>query len=32
MPNETKNMVAFAVIAGLLMIAYQVFIIGPQAK
>lgn len=32
MPNETKNMVAFAVIAGLLMVAYQVFIIGPQAK
>ena len=32
MPNETKNMVAFAVIAGLLMIAYQVFIVGPQAK
>ena len=32
MQNETKNMIAFAVIAGLLMMAYQVFIIGPQAK
>jgi len=32
MNDETKNMVAFAVIAGLLMILYQVFIVGPQAK
>jgi YidC/Oxa1 family membrane protein insertase len=32
MNNDTKNMVAFAVIAGLLMIAYQVFIVGPQVK
>ncbi len=32
MQNETKNMIAFAVIAGLLMMAYQVFILGPQAK
>jgi YidC/Oxa1 family membrane protein insertase len=32
MNNDTKNMVAFAVIAGLLMIAYQMFIVGPQAK
>ena len=32
MTNDTKNAIAFAVIAGLLMIAYQVFILGPQAK
>ena len=32
MPNETKNMIAFAIIAGLLMIAYQTFVLGPQAR
>jgi YidC/Oxa1 family membrane protein insertase len=32
MQNDTKNMIAFAVIAGALMIAYQVFILEPQAK
>jgi len=30
MPNETRNMIAFAIIAGLLMIAYQTFILAPQ--
>jgi YidC/Oxa1 family membrane protein insertase len=32
MQNDTKNMIAFAIIAGALMIAYQVFILEPQAK
>jgi YidC/Oxa1 family membrane protein insertase len=32
MQNDTKNVIAFAVIAGLIMLAYQQFIIGPQAK
>jgi YidC/Oxa1 family membrane protein insertase len=32
MQNETRNMIAFAIIAGLLMIAYQAFVLGPQAK
>ena len=32
MPQETRNMVAFVVIAALLMLAYQVFLIGPQQK
>jgi len=32
MQNDTKNMIVFAVIAGALMIAYQVFILEPQAK
>jgi len=32
MNNDTKNVVAFAIIAGLIMIIYQIFIIEPQAK
>ena len=32
MQNDTRNMVAFAIIAGLLMIAYQTFILAPQAR
>lgn len=32
MQNETRNMIAFAIIAGLLMIAYQTFILAPQAR
>jgi YidC/Oxa1 family membrane protein insertase len=32
MQNETRNMIAFAIIAGLLMIVYQTFVLGPQAK
>ncbi len=32
MQNDTKNAIIFAVIAGLAMIAYQAFILEPQAK
>ena len=32
MQNETKRMIAFVVIAGLLMLAYQMFVLEPQAK
>jgi YidC/Oxa1 family membrane protein insertase len=32
MTNDTRNMIVFAVIAGALMIAYQAFILEPQAK
>jgi YidC/Oxa1 family membrane protein insertase len=32
MNEDTKNMIGFAVIAGLLILAYQVFILGPNAK
>ena len=32
MNEDTKNMIGFAAIAGLLILAYQVFILGPNAK
>ncbi len=32
MQDETKRMIAFVVIAGLLMLAYQMFVLDPQAK
>jgi len=32
MQNETRNMIAFVVVAALLMMAYQAFIVAPQAK
>jgi YidC/Oxa1 family membrane protein insertase len=32
MQNETRNLIAFAVIAGLMMLAYQVFILGPHDR
>lgn len=32
MPNDNKNFIAFAVIAAMLIIPYQLFILGPQAK
>ncbi|HEX4742414.1 MAG TPA: membrane protein insertase YidC [Caulobacteraceae bacterium] len=32
MNEDTKNMIGFAAIAGLLILAYQVFVLGPNAK
>jgi YidC/Oxa1 family membrane protein insertase len=32
MSNDTRNLISFAVLAGLLMLAYQVFVLGPNAK
>ncbi|MBV8682345.1 MAG: membrane protein insertase YidC [Caulobacteraceae bacterium] len=32
MNQDTKNMISFAVVAGLLILAYQVFILGPNAR
>jgi YidC/Oxa1 family membrane protein insertase len=32
MPNETRNWIVFAITAGLIMLAYQMFFVAPQAK
>jgi len=32
MPNDNKNLITFAVMAMLLLIVYQTFVLGPQAK
>ncbi len=32
MPNENRNWIAFIVVAGLIFLTYQIFIVGPQAK
>jgi YidC/Oxa1 family membrane protein insertase len=32
MSNDTRNLISFAILAGLLVLAYQVFILGPNAK
>ncbi|MGH7023179.1 MAG: membrane protein insertase YidC, partial [Caulobacteraceae bacterium] len=32
MPTEHRNLVAFVIVAGLILLAYQMFIVGPQAK
>ncbi len=32
MPNENRNWIAFILVAGVIFLTYQFFIVGPQAK
>jgi YidC/Oxa1 family membrane protein insertase len=32
MPNENRNFIVFVIVAGIILLGYQMFIVGPQAK
>jgi hypothetical protein len=32
MPNDNRNLIVFALIAGLILLGYETFIVGPQAR